>query len=283
MSLATLLVLASAAHASPSDPFTFGDPAFCAPKKPVRDFGLSGLPKAHEVPESGKQLGHGAISIYGGWKRVMPQPVSFGYGFSEDNYGGTLRLNWTVTAQLWAVDKNGTTFQEVDSGELKIGRLSALHQPNIYLDPPKDRRGFYRFDLQITDEAGKELGSYDVYFKVVRPFWKPKLGLDRKWVHPGGTVLSRVENFGSEIVQFGEDFRVQRFLQGRWLEQPDLLPSGWFLWLGALGAGGSGPCSSLSLPVDTPPGHYRVVKEVGPPPWPRGTKSFLLRTQFRVQ
>ena len=278
-----LPALAFAAHGGSTDARTSGDPGFCAPTL-VRDFGLSSLPRAHEVPESGKPFGHGAVDIYGGgWTRVMPQPVSFGYGFSEHSYGGTVRLNWTVTAQLWAVDKTGATFQEVDSGELHIGRLGALHQPSIHLDPPKDRRGFYRFDLQITDEAGKELGSYDVYFKVVRPFWKPKLGLNRKWVHPGGTVLSRVENFGSETVQYGEAFRVQRFVGGQWLEQPDLLAPRWLLWLGALGAGGIGRCSSMSLPADASPGLYRIVKEVGPPPWPTGHKSFLLRSQFRVR
>jgi hypothetical protein len=26
----------------------------------------------------------------------------------------------------------------------------------------------------------------------------------------------------------------------------------------------------LQLPDDFPPGHYRIVKEVGPFPWPRG-------------
>lgn len=150
----------SAGPARAQDPFTFGDPAFCAPKKPVRDFGLSRLPAVREVPESVKSLGYGAVSIYGGWSRVMPEPSSFGYGFSESNYDGAVRLDWTVTASLWTVDWKGRRLREVDRQELFIGDLDAAHQPHIEVEPPGGRRGFYRFDMRIVDRSGKTVGSF---------------------------------------------------------------------------------------------------------------------------
>lgn len=257
-----LLVAVSAGSARAEDPFTFGSPAFCAPKKPVRDFGLSELPAVREVPESARSLGYGAVSMYGGWSRVMPEPSSFGYGFSEDNYDGVVRLDWTVTARLWTANKKGTVLREVDQKELFIGDLDAAHQPQIEVNPPSGRRGFYRFDMQIMDRSGKTIGAFGAYFKVVRPSWRPRLALNRNILRPGQRMLMRVENYGSETVIYGESFRVQRFEDGTWVPAEDLTPKLWLLWLGGSGPGGTGRCSALSLRSDTPPGHYRIVKMV---------------------
>lgn len=264
-----------------ANPSTHGDPAFCAPKKPVRDFGFSKLPAVREVPESAESLGYGAVSIYGGWLRVRPEPVPFGYGFSEDNYRGVVPLNWTVTSQLWTTDRHGTPIREVDSQELFIGDLSASRQPHIEVNPLDGRRGFYRFDMQIVDKSGGAIGSYGAYFKVVRPAWRPKLGLSRDALRPGQRLLIRVENYGSEIVTYGESFRVQRFEDGAWVPAADLSRNLWLSWLGGLIPGGTGQCNSLSLPSDTPPGRYRIVKQVGTIRWPRGRRS-QLTAQFEV-
>jgi hypothetical protein len=119
----------STAPAGYVDPFTFGNPEFCGEGGPVRDFGLSRMPTVREVPGSGEELGHPAVSIYGGgmFGRVMPRPQTFGYGFSESNYTGTVRLDWTVTAQLWAANRTGEPTRQVDRKELFIGRLDAVH------------------------------------------------------------------------------------------------------------------------------------------------------------
>lgn len=251
----------AATAAYPANPLADGNPAFCAPKRPIEDFGLLDLPPIQEVPEeAGKALGRGAVDIYGGWGRVMPKPTGFGYGFSEHNYSGTVLLGWTITAELWTVDKNGSAFQKVDSQELFIGRLDAAHQPAIEVEPPKDRRGFYRFDMQIESAAGKTIASYGAYFKVVRPYWNVKLGLARNQVQPGQRVFSRLENFGTETVSYGESFSIERFEDGRWIRQPDLTPRLWLMWGGILGPGGTGLCNSIRLPADIDAGRYRVIK-----------------------
>lgn len=274
-----MMVLSGPASA---DLATDGNPAFCTPEKPVRDFGFSKLPSVREAPESAKSLGYGAVDVYGGWSRVMAEPGPFGYGFSEHSYSGSgVLLDWTVTAQLWAVDRHGAALREVDREELFIGRLSAAHQPHIEVDPLEKRRGFYRFDMQIARKGGEVIGAYSAYFKVVRPSWSPRLRLSRDSVRAGQRLQIRVENYGSEMVTYGESFGVQRLEAGRWVPAPDLTPDGWLMWLGFLGPGGTGRCSSLSLPADTPAGSYRIVKEVGTARWPMEKKA-RLAAPFRV-
>jgi hypothetical protein len=251
--------------------FAHGGPGvFCPPKEPLRDFGLSELPPVGEVPESAKQLGHGAVSIYGGWRRVMPESESFGYGFSEHSYTDAgVRLDWTVTAQLWTIDRYGTAFRKVDREKLFIGRLSAAHDPDIYLDPLNNRRGFYRFDMQIANKNGKVIGFYSAYFKVVRPSWNPRLQLERDVLRPGEQLLIRLENHGSEAVSYTEPFSVQRREGERWTRASELIRHRWLKWLRFMGPGGSS-CSSLSLPIDVFPGIYRITKVVGTELWPEG-------------
>lgn len=272
----------TATAAYPADPLADGNPGFCAPNEPVEDFGLLELPPIREVPEeAGKALGRGAVDIYGGWDRIMAGPSGFGYAFSENNYTGTVRLDWTITAELWTVDKKGTAFAKVDSAELFIGRLDAAHQPSIEVVPPKDRRGFYRFNMRIEFAGGKVVASYGAYFKVARPYWNVKLGLAQETVRAGQRVFSRLENLGTERVFYGEAFSIERFENGGWTRQGDLTRNAWLMWLGGISPGGTGLCNSIRLPEDLSAGLYRFVKSVEP--GPRGRKSARLTAPFTVK
>jgi hypothetical protein len=281
--LALFPASAGATSANASDAFDFGNPSFCAPKKPAADFGLSSLPAVHELSEkeAGKELGHPAVNVYGDWSWVMSRPEEFGYGFSEENHGGPVEVDWTVTAQLWAVDSEGATLEEVGHTGLYLETIDAAHQPHIGLRPP-DRRGFYRFDLNF-ESGGMTIGSYSTYFKLVRPTWRPRLKLDRTIARPGQRVLSRLENLGSDPIEYGEEFSVQRREGGRWNSARELLGEGaWLLWAGGLSAGGIGRCNALRLPADTAAGRYRIVKDITRPNGGRRGKVFYVVAPFRV-
>lgn len=286
--LALLLVLlpasAGAESGTASDPFDFGNPSFCAPEKPAVDFGLSSLPAVHELSEDevGRELGHPAVSVYGGWSRVMSKPEEFGYGFSEENYGGPVRVDWTVTAQLWSVDAEGNAIEEVGHTGIYLKKIDAEHQPFIGLRPPA-RRGFYRFDLQF-ESRGTTIGSYATYFKLVPPSWRPRLKLDRTTARPGQRILGRLENLGSEEVTYGAEFFVQRW-QGEYWKSASKLLGGEVIWplrLDLLDAGGTGGCSALRLPAATKPGRYRIIKDVTRPSRGRGGKVYFVAAPFRV-
>jgi hypothetical protein len=238
------------------------DPGFCSPKQPARDFGLSWLPPVREVPRSGQlPFARPNVNIYGSESHVVTEPGTFGYGFSEENFDGTVRLEWTVTAQMWILGRRGMPVREVDSETLYIGDLDAGEQPHIYVDT-LGRRGFYRADFQFADKDGRHLGAYSAYVKVARPFWKAKLKLDKRVYERGDRVYSRAANLGTRTMTYGENFEVQRREGKSWVPAPDLTPNGWLLWLGIGRPGSPGLCSSVRLPGDVAPGRYRIVKEV---------------------
>ncbi|HEX6204238.1 MAG TPA: hypothetical protein VFZ29_00330, partial [Solirubrobacterales bacterium] len=125
------------------------------------------------------------------------------------------------------------------------------------------------------DVGGRRLGSYSSYVKVARPFWKARLGLDKRVYAPGDLVLSRPENYGTKLMTYGEGFTVQRWAQGGWSPAPKLQPDGVLLWLGLSGPGAPGRCSPLGLPEGVERGWYRLVKSVSEPL--RGDRSRLHR------
>jgi hypothetical protein len=257
-----LLLLAFTAPAS-ANRLTFGNPAFCAPEEPVGGFSFSRLPPLREVPLSAKELGHGAVMMHGGRERVRLEAAPFGYEFSAVNYGETVRLDWTVTAELWVIDRRGAALREVDDGRLFIGRLNAADEPSVKVSPPGNRRGVYRFEMRIANKSGKVIGSYGAYFRVVlRRSWRPRLRLTRDVLRAGERLLMRVENHGSEPVGFGAEFGVQRLEGDAWVTAPGLAEGPWIRRLWRLGGGGVGGCGALALPSDTPPGQYRITKGV---------------------
>lgn len=263
------------------DPFTFGNPSFCGGGL-VRDFGLSQLSSVPEPPVDGDlPFGPKTVYLFGGWGRIIPVGQSFGYELGSRNYFGRTPLKWTLRARMFAVSRSGQTGPEVDFEELYINMIRSRDEHKLYLDPLR-RPGFYRYDFEIVDADGHVLSIYSNYLKVfTKLFWKPRLGLSRDTVQPGQRVLSRVENFGTEYVSYGEAFGVQRLEGGKWIAVPEVRPRGWLLWLGMAGPGGAGRCSALYLPDDVLPGHYRIVKEVGKAGWPRG-KSYWLARSFQV-
>jgi hypothetical protein len=256
--LLALCALVSATGAASASAY----PEFCSPTQPARDFGLSRLPPVREVPRSGQlPFARPNVNVYGSESHVVTEPSGFGYGFSEENFEGTVRLEWTVTAQMWLLGRRGAPVREVDSETLYIGELDAGEQPYIHVDP-LGRRGFYRADFQFADKNGLRLGSYSAYVKVARPFWKARLKLDRRFYEPGDRVFSRAANLGTRTMTYGESFAVQRREGDGWVPAPDLTPNGSLLWLGVGRPGSPGICSRAELPGDVAPGRYRIVKEV---------------------
>lgn len=197
---------------------------------------------------------------------VIVRPDQFGYGFSDVGFERNppveaTPLDWTVAAQLWSLDSAGTPTEEIDQRQIDIGRLDNAYQPHLNLSIPHVV-DLYRYDIQFSDHDGNRLGSYSQYLRVVPEMVKVRLGINRRRFRPGQMIATRPEVLGTNWVTYGESFEVERMSNGHWHLDPALTPREWLTWSGSAGLGGAGRCSPFKVPIDTPPGRYRVKKPV---------------------
>ncbi len=266
----------------PTDPFTFGDPAFCAPKKPVNDFGISELPSVREAPSLGDlPFGPKTVSLSVSAGPVLRIGEGAGFRLHSENYGGRTPLKWILRNRIRSVSEAGEAGSVVARGRKRVRIINAATEVKLYLDPPHIP-GFFLYEIEILKFDGKALATYNSYLRVERSFWDARLGLSRYRANPGQRVLSRVENFGTEWIHYGAAFGVQR-LQGEvWVDVPSATPDGWLLWAGMVRPGGSGRCSGAYLPRSLSPGQYRIVKEVEQLLGPEEDRVYELTAPFEV-
>lgn len=270
-------------HSGPREgPFTYGAPAFCAPEEPVEDFGLSELPPVREAPATGDlPFGPRTVSLQL-WSGPIFQPgQSVGFWLHSLNYRGRTPLRWALRNRLRTVDSAGQTGPVLARGRTRVRMISARKEVKLFLDLPRDT-GFYRYEIEIVDFEGKRLALYGSNVRVERKFWDARLGLNGDEFRPGDTVLNRLENFGTEAIAYGEEFRIQAYRGGQWVPVRNPSQEGWLLWLGYLNPGWAGECGALGLPDDFPAGEYRIVKEVGTSSWPQDGQSYWLTASFSV-
>ena len=268
---------------------------FCSAPGP-RDYEspLAELPSVTSVPPRSKDH-PGLGNLPFGPRRVEMYETSvghvlvgggrFGYTFWDVGFLGhhpeTPTVDWGVTARLLALDRDGGVVEEVDHTRTHIGRIDGARQPSIDLPVPS-RPGFYRFDIQVRDGGGGELGSYSQYLRVVPRSVRVRLGINRGTVRPGAVVAVRPEELGTEWLTYGESFVVQRRTGGDWQRYDLTRQELWELWLGGLGPGAAGGCNRLLIPSGTPPGRYRILKTLGVEIAPRVGRSFTVTAPFRV-
>jgi hypothetical protein len=269
--------------------------AFCSSPGP-HDYAapLAKLPTIDKVPARSKRrgvgnlpFGPGTVEMYVDTEGpVIVRPDHFGYGFWDVGFERNEperhpTLDWLVTAQLVALDSTGEVSEEFDHSHVNIDRINDAYQPSLNLKVP-DRVGFYRYDIQISDSAGNQLGNYSEYLRVVPPSVRVRLGINGRRFRQGQTVATRPEELGTELITFGADFQVQRRSNGAWRRYPPMTPNAWAAWLGGIGPGSAGRCSSFRVPAGTPHGHYRVVKRVGTSFGREPSLSLTLTAPFSV-
>lgn len=156
----------------------------------------------------------------------------------------------------------------------KAGRLCSM-----LLAVPTSLLAFHGSNLSATSvERGGFCSRPALPTAAAPPTLKARLKTDRESVAPAGNLRMRVENLGSKNISYGYEYRLQRFQDGSWVQQP----AGPF-FAGRLfaPAGTAGPCQGVRVAGDATPGTYRLVKRVTLAESAR-RESLLVRTTFRV-
>jgi hypothetical protein len=179
----------------------------------------------------------------------------FGYVFTKSELAKHVELGWTVEASLFSVNEMGARTGRVRRSHRYLKSTGKL--PEISLDVPQ-RVGFYLFYLEFR-QGNKTLGSFGEYLRVLDPLIDVRLGLKHATYSPGDTLVSRLENIGTQDVAYGFGYAIEQLTPAGWLVVgPSRNPGPRSVRV--LPAGRAGECVSYRIPADMPEGHYRIGK-----------------------
>jgi hypothetical protein len=242
-----------------------GRRSFCSSPGPV-DYSrpLSRLPDIRKIPSSGKlPFAPDRLKIYSSTASpVLTDGGLFGYTFFDSQFKGTLRLGWDVGAKLHAISDHGRLMEELDRGHIKVNKVSNVDPPTLSLNVPA-KVGFYRFDVQLTDNNSRILGEFSEYLRVVPLRVGVRLGINGRRFGAGQVVVTRVENTGTSQVTYGAAYRVERSTRDGWRGVPELNRRPFPAYQGILPAGGAGRCGGFKVTPNFQPGSYRITRDVG--------------------
>jgi hypothetical protein len=262
---ATMAALALSAPAPAAAAVTYetAPPAFCRATV-LRDYlaPLGRLPKLHSPGPAG-QLGFGPTSI-----RLQPLSTllvgggSLGYKLFLSRGAPTQHPNWTVVTTLARINWRGRSVETHNHARRHVTTISRSRgagvefRVNRYPAP-------YLLTVVFRNEAGKELGEYGFYFRVVTATANAQFGLSAPSYRPGSTVFARIENLGSSPVSYGAPYAIERLEGSAWSKAPESPGGPWILALYVTGPGTTeSGCHGFWIPPTMPPGRYRISKEV---------------------
>lgn len=259
-------------------------PPFCE-RETLRDYlaPLEGLPKLHGVPASGQMSFSSGNIIVRQDAALVVGEGSVGFAFDLNNYNHPARPRWDVTAILTQVDWHGRTLRAVDRLQRQVLQIGREHSADFEFSV-SDTPSVYRVTTVFRSLSGRKLGGFGSYFRVVPATKHARLGLDASAYHPGQTVYSRVENFGTESAAYGVPYAIERPEGAAWVKAPESPRGPWIMPLLWSGPGMAGGCDGFQIPTTMAPGRYRMAKEIEFLDWPAppGRHPVTLTAEFEV-
>lgn len=279
--LAALIVTAVVALAAPAPVLgAAGEPPFCDRTIVAQVPGFTG-----KEPKPDGRLGFGPSSIR---MRILPRLVATGgkIGFELFLHPGASAAHprWKVRANLGRLHPRRNLQVFIASKERRVLTVDRSHRTRFAFEVAGEP-SYYLVTAYFTTPNGRRvLGHFRLYFKVIPTTREARLVLDADSYRRGQTVFGRVENHGTEPVQFGAPYRIERRDGSSWSLAPES-PDVFILPIYGAFPGESGqPCSPFSIPSSMPPGHYRMVKEVSFPPSEPGEERIAstLAAEFEI-
>lgn len=233
----------------------------------VRDYeaGLQKLPSVVEVPSSGRlpfapsSLLLSLVSFPLNRSHLMAGGGSFGYSIQASNREA---LDWSVVSELVRLDSSGENGHVTDLASGDIDHISSRSDNRFILNVPS-RPGSYRYDLLISKRDGNILGQYSRYVQVVRPRFVTRVGLAARVLNPGAVLVNRIENPGSDAIEYTGRYEIQRAVNSHW-KFVGGRPSGrgFLPVVRFVGGGATSGCQRVRLSPALAPGQYRLVRFV---------------------
>jgi hypothetical protein len=223
------------------------------------------MPPVHPPPESGAlPFAPKEALLY----QVAPSQIrnsggTFGYAFTGGRSARVTNLGWLITTQLARVNRRGEALRVVQSKQRKVDVIRDLRNLNFGLSLT-DGAGLYRYEIEFQRLNGHRLASYSQYVRVLPRHVRPVLRASAAKYRPGELAKLQVVNFGTTPISYGEGTQIYVLDDGVWIPSTAFPSKKVLRRAVVLQAGEAGSCEDLAIPSGTPPGSYRVEKQVPP-------------------
>lgn len=238
--------------------------SFCE-QRVVRDYAkpLRQMPSLRSV-SAGHKLSFGPHGVYlrslSHSQILLPESherVGYSLRVLKSGNPDLPRLNWLITAKLARVDSQGRLRRLLESRRRHIA--GAGYNGSFGFESPR-RLGSYRLEIIFRDSAGRSLGRFGSYFRVVPSVQDARLTLDAASYQPGETVSACLENFGTTGIGSGTcGISIETFEGTAWSRAGFSPPGECPADLALLRPGRTARAGSFELPTDAPAGTYRAV------------------------
>jgi hypothetical protein len=215
-----------------------------------------------ELPNTGQVLG----------------PTFRFYG-PEDRTSLDLDLTFTLTR----LNGHGRARGRPVVKRTRLGGISGSNEPTLGVRI-SGRPALYRLEMEARNGAGRMLGAYGQYVRVVHRKSDPHLLLGNDTLRPGETTRIGIAEFGTGYLVFTPRYTIEAFDGLNWVPAAIEARTPENLFVPIADSGGITLCSKLPIPVGTPPGRYRISQPVEHRygiPRPQETHP-VLRAEFTV-
>jgi len=226
---------------------------------------LERLPRLKQPPISGRlPFGPSSLRVtptrpdFGGRLRVGKGMV--GYRLTNESKTSVKDLDWILISKVFRVDQDGRIQDLVAMSRGRLQNMSRRETrgETFFLSEP----GLYRFDItiKVPGDSRFQVG-YGDYVRILEPTLDVRLNSQANRFRAGNVVNSRLENFGTELIQEVRDYSVELSTANGWLKVgPTAL--GWPRSPAPFLSAGKARCLSFRVPSQATPGRYRLVRQV---------------------
>jgi len=223
---------------------------------------LEAMPPLHGVPAT-SDLPFGPAGVFLSERAVGPivsgrSSIGFSLSFGSRTLKPSPRLDWTVVARLVRVARHEHARRALARQREHVVRLDSRSRRRFSFEI-SGRPSLYRFEIEFRNRAGKRIGRFGRYLRVLRPRRDARLTLETTSFQPGDTVSPRLENYGTESLLYGLEYSIESYDGATWARSPFDRPRPVPLIGLRTGAGGAASCWGFTIPSDAPPGRYRFV------------------------
>lgn len=261
LGMAAALAVGTPAKGASAD----SDPAFCQPTV-VRDFlarfDLFFIREARPRADGSLHFGPSSIRI-ASLPSLLVGDGKVGYRLFLEPGAKPAHPRWRISATLTRIHWGKRLFVAIDGTSRKVRTVAPGQSTGASFEVPTEP-AYYLVSVTFRSLAGRRLGYYRFYFRVVHPIDDGRLALNAAAYHRGETVLGHVENFGTVPVSFGAGVTIERPEGAGWVPAAET-PRGPVPAIAyVVGAGMSADrCSAFSIPPTMPPGRYRMTVATG--------------------